>query len=618
MSDIIVGIDLGTTNSEIAWVHDGRPEVIAYEGEVIMPSVVGFTPEGKLLVGTPARNQLALHPDRTARSIKRKMGTDERLELGAATLTPPEVSALILKELVRRAGLVTGEAIRKAIITVPAYFHDAQRQATRQAGEIAGLEVVRIINEPTAAALAYGGGFQTEGERLLLVYDLGGGTFDVSLVLDDGEMTEVLASHGNPHLGGDDFDELLLDHLAGAFVRETRVDPRRDLLTRARLRDAAEAAKIRLTEETFTRVREEFLARDKKGHPLHLDHEVSRNDYEELISSLIEKTLDSVHEALRAAGRAAGDVDQILLVGGATRTPVVVNRLREATGLTPLQDLHPDLSVALGAAVLGGRLAGHTPGRVLVDVTPYSFGPSHVGWRDGVLDPDCFTPVIHRNTALPVTRSDTFYTMYEDQKAWDVCIFQGESPSARDNILIGRFMAEGFSPAPPDSPIVCTMHLDLDGLLTVEVVEKKTGLKKKVTIEKALTSYDEVSMADVRRRTDALWAERCGTVDEEAGKASGEANDEATPEAVPVAMTTGKEASAGHGAGAVTPDVLWTSVERLLGRGRAVRDRMVEEDRADLDALEERLTEARARSDREAGKKAFDELSDLVHYVEEV
>ncbi|MBN2490831.1 MAG: Hsp70 family protein [Planctomycetes bacterium] len=604
MSDIIVGIDLGTTNSEIAWVGpDGRPEVLAYEGELIMPSVVGFTPQGELLVGTPARNQLALHPDRTVRSIKRKMGTDERIELGAATLTPPEVSALILKELVRRARLATGEAIGKAVITVPAFFHDAQRQATRQAGEIAGLEVVRIINEPTAAVLAYGGGFQSGKERLLLVYDLGGGTFDVSVVLDDGEMTEVLASHGDTFLGGDDFDERLLGRLAEAFLKETGVDPRADRLTRARLRDAAEAAKIRLTEATFTRVREEFLARDAKNNPLHLDHEVTRETYEELISPLLEKTLDSVHEALRAAGRSRGEVDEILLVGGATRTPLVADRLRTVTELAPRQDLHPDLSVALGAAVLGGRLAGRSPGRVLVDVTPYSFGPSHAEWRDGRLDPDRYRPVINRNTALPVTRAHTYCTMYDDQEGWDVRIFQGESPNARENILIGRFLAEGFSPAPAGSPIVCTMHLDLDGLLTVEVLEKQTGLKKKVTIEKATATFDEAALAEARRRTAALWSDARGAAEE----------DEA---AAPAAASS--QPAGGEEGEPTPPDILWKSVERMLARARAVSDRMVVEDREGLAALERTLEEAQARADREAARKALEELSDLVHYVEEV
>jgi molecular chaperone DnaK (HSP70) len=603
MSDIIVGIDLGTTNSEIAWVRDGRPEVIAFEGETIMPSVVGFTPEGELLVGTPARNQLALHPERTVRSIKRKMGTDEPIDLGAATFSPPEASAFILKELVRRARRVTGEAVGKAVITVPAYFHDAQRQATRQAGEIAGLEVVRIVNEPTAAALAYGGGFQADGERLLLVYDLGGGTFDVSVVLDDGEMTEVLASHGDSHLGGDDFDELLLEHLAEGFLQETGVDPRSNRLTRARLRDAAEAAKIRLTEAAFTRVREEFLERDRKGHGLHLEREVTRSAYEDLISSRVENTLDSVHEALRAAGRSTGDVDEILLVGGATRTPLVGSRLQSATGLTPRQDLHPDLSVALGAAALGDRLAGRTPGRVLVDVTPYSFGPSHAEWRGLSLDPDAYSALIHRNTPLPVTRSNTYYTMYDDQEAWDVRIFQGESRDARDNILVGRFMAEGFSPAPAGNPIVCTMHLDLDGLLTVEVIEKQTGLKKKVTIEKVTAELDDRALAEARRRTEALWAEA-----HEAGE------EDETPEAPALrpGPTAGEENARPAG------EALWNEAERLLGRGRAVRDRMAAEDREELAGLERTLDEARARDDREAAREALDELADLVHYVEEV
>src|SRR5215475_2964389 len=356
MADSIVGIDLGTTNSEVAALVDGTIQVLASNGEQIMPSVVGLSPEGRLLVGTPARNQYTLYPERTVKSIKRLMGSEQRVSMGEQTYTPPEVSAMILRALKARAEAALGGPVSKAVITVPAYFSDAQRQATRDAGQIAGLEVVRILNEPTAAALAYGA--DRQGDRTILIYDLGGGTFDVSLVQVHSDITEVLASHGNNHLGGDDFDQLLLDFVHTRFVDTGGVDIRADRRAMSRLLHAVEEAKKRLSFEPHARLRDEHLA-ERNGVPVHLDVEVDRSEYEQLIRPLLEGTLDSVHRALSDAGKRPDQVDEILLVGRATRTPPITTRLKDTTPLSHRQELQPDLCVAFGAGVLAARLAGH-------------------------------------------------------------------------------------------------------------------------------------------------------------------------------------------------------------------------------------------------------------------
>src|SRR3954447_18189074 len=347
MAEMVVGIDLGTTNSEIAAFLNGQVQVLG-PGNKILPSVVGFSPSGELLVGETARNQLAVYPERTVRSIKRKMGTEEKVTLGDRAFTPPEISALILRELAEWAQRSLGQPVGKAVITVPSYFSDAQRNATREAGALAGLEVVRILNEPTAASLAYGYG---EGARhTVLIYDRGGGTFDVSVVTLEGDVTEVLASHGNNMLGGDDFDDLLADRLAQEFQSQHGVDLRQpdagQAAARARLRWAAEEAKKKLSFAPYATVREEALI-TRNGTPLHLEVEISRDEYETLIRSLVESTLDSVSKALVDAGKKPGDMDAILLVGGSTRTPLVSSLLTEYTGLTPRQDVQPDLCVAL-------------------------------------------------------------------------------------------------------------------------------------------------------------------------------------------------------------------------------------------------------------------------------
>ena len=604
MADNIVGIDLGTTNSEVAALVHDKVQVLASDGEQIMPSVVGLSPDGRLLVGTPARNQYVLYPERTVRSIKRLMGSDQRVALGEQMYTPPEISALILRALKAWAEAALGAPVSKAVITVPAYFSDAQRQATRDAGQIAGLEVVRILNEPTAAALAYGA--DRQGEKTILVYDLGGGTFDVSLVQVHSDITEVLASHGNNRLGGDDFDQLLLDFVHNRFVDTGGVDVRADRRAMSRLLHAVEEAKKRLSFEPYVRLREEHLA-ERNGVPVHLDVEVARGEYEQLIRPLLEGTLDSVHRALADAGKRPDQVDEILLVGGATRTPLITALLQDTTGLTPRQELHPDLCVAFGAGVLAARLAGHAVERVLVDVSPYSFGPSYFGLLNGVPSEHCYRPIISRNTPLPVSRTESYFTMVDEQQAWQVSIYQGDDPHALNNLLVGRFLAEGFSRVPAGNEILCRMDLDLDGILRVTATEKRTGLAKQITIEGATTAMSESEMAQARLRMQELF----GVEDEEVD--FGEDDDDEVLEI---------EASD------ISPDASTAEADRdrrvqisearaLLERSRRLLGKMTAEDREEAIALHEQIEEALKTAQWQPLHAAMTTLADLLFYVEE-
>jgi molecular chaperone DnaK len=614
MSDVIVGIDLGTTNSEVAVLADGNVRVLAADGEQIMPSYVGLSPEGAVLVGTPARNQYVVHPERTVKSIKRLMGSGERVTMGEQTYSPPEISAMILRALKTRAEAALGGPVRRAVITVPAYFSDAQRQATRDAGEIAGLEVVRILNEPTAAALAYGA--DREGDRTVLVYDLGGGTFDVSLVQVSGDVTEVLASHGNNRLGGDDFDQLLLDFVLARFTAAGGPDVRGDRRAMSRLLRAAEEAKKQLSFEPHTRLREEHLA-ERDGVPVHLDLEVSREEYERLIRHLVESTLESVHRALADAGKQPDDVDEILLVGGATRTPLVSELLREKTGLVPRQEVHPDLCVALGAGVLAARLAGQDVDRVLVDISPYSFGPSYFGLLAGRPSEHCYRPIIARNTPLPARRTESYFTMVDEQEGWEVCVYQGDDPNALNDILVGRFLVEGLSRVPAGNEILCRMDLDLDGILRGTATEKRTGLAKHIAIERATTALTPEEVAEARRRMLELVGEPPDDGDEvgddadEVGADADEVGAGAVKDAAP--SPTGKS---GAGPGR-DRRVSISEARALLERSRRLLDRMSADDRADADALQQRIEAAMTAADWDTLRLATADLADLLFYVEE-
>ena len=471
--ELVVGIDLGTTNSEIAVIKDGAPHVIPVDGEIIMPSCVGIDGSGAPVVGRPAKNQMVSDPESTILSIKRKMGQDIKIRLGERELTPEEISSLILRKLKDEAEAYLGREVKRAVITVPAYFDDSQRKATKNAGTLAGLEVMRIINEPTAAALAYDGGL--EGNQTLLVYDLGGGTFDVSLVSVENGVVEVKASHGDTHLGGDDFDDLLIKHVAQIFKEQHDLDLLADSRSRNRLWSAVEKAKRELSDAPYASIKEEFIHGDH-----HLDIEISRMDYENMIHPLLKKTLSSVHQCLKDGGLLPGSIDKIILVGGATRTPLVAETIRSEMGTEPRHEINPDIIVAMGAAIQAGIVSGVETSSVLVDITPYTFGTGAVAPYGGEIREDVFVPIIRRNTPLPVSKGEVFSTMFDGQEAVDVRIYQGEEPIATDNIFIGNFMVEGLSDVPAGNEIVLDLHLDLNGILEVTAVEKRTGLSKTV------------------------------------------------------------------------------------------------------------------------------------------
>jgi len=613
--EVLVGIDLGTTNSEVAALVDGRPQLIGPEPNGMLPSCVGFSPDGQLLVGAKARNQSLVYPELTVRSIKRKMGNNEKVLLGEKAFTPPEISAFLLRELAEWAARSLGRDVRKAVITVPAYFSDAQRQATREAGALAGLEVVRILNEPTAASLAYGLG--DESRKTVLVYDLGGGTFDVSVVTIEKDVTEVLASHGNNHLGGDDFDQLLLERLLAAFQKRHGIDLK-DMhpASYARLRWAAEEAKKKLSFEPYAVVREEALA-TRDGAPLHLEVEVSREEYEEMISPLVEGTLESVAQALDDAGKFADEIDAVLLVGGSTRTPLVARVLTERVGIVPRQEVHPDLCVALGAGLLAGRLAGHDVERVLVDVSPYSFGPSYLGERDGRMYPHCYHPIIHRNTPLPVTRTDRYFTAHPGQTVVDVEIFQGDDPDALKNILVGRFRIEGLTPTSGQNEVLCRMSLDLDGVLKVTAEEKRTGMSKHITIRDALKAMSPEEIAAARERLDTLYSARAEELDEmfiegevlDAGDGSAEAEDAST--AAEGAYVAEDDARPGP----KTPKAI-REAKALVERSRGLLETVHDDDREEMIGLHEQIEEAIGRQDEKALAAAAEELRELLFFIE--
>jgi molecular chaperone DnaK (HSP70) len=583
MSEDVVGIDLGTTNSEIAVYRDGRPQVLADErGRKIMPSAVGVGENGELLVGEDARNQFVLYPERTVRSIKRRMGSNDKVSLAGNEYTPQEISAMILKRLKDIAERSLRRPVHKAVITVPAYFSDTQRQATREAGEIAGLEVVRIVNEPTAAALVYEAA-QHQGKRIL-VYDLGGGTFDASVVRIEAGVVEVISSHGNNHLGGDDFDHKIVEHILDHLKVKQRVDVSDQPKAMARILRAAEAAKKHLSDHPFARIEEEYVA-ETSGKPIHLALELSRQEYEQMIAPFIEETLSAVHVALESASLASSQVDEILLVGGATRTPLIRKRLLEAFAREARGEVDPDLCVALGAAIQGGAIAGAEVSAVLVDVTPYTFGTSALGELNGELYPYHYVPIIPKNTAIPVRKSEAFFTIVDDQETVEVRVFQGENPDALENIQLGEFRVEGLSEAPAGNPIIIDLALDRDGILHVSAMEKNTGLERRITIDKAMSRYDKDKLDDARQRITNLF----------------DAED-----------TDGAPLRSDGMSG--TPAE--TDLAALVAKAQAKLEGACDEDRAELIDIVEIIRDRKERGDIAGIEEASRQLSDLLFYLE--
>ena len=578
MTDEILGIDLGTTNSEIAIYRDGRPEVLRDDqGRIILPSVVGLTETGELLVGEEARNQFLLYPKRTVRSIKRRMGSDAKVLLGEREYTPQEISAIILSRLKEIAQARLGRPIRKAVITVPAYFSDTQRQATREAGEIAGLEVARIINEPTAAALVYEAA-QHQGKRIL-VYDLGGGTFDVSVVRIEQGVVEVISSHGNNHLGGDDFDHKIVEHVLEHLKLKHGVDVADRPQAMARILRSAEDAKKQLSDHPYARIAEEYLA-EHSGQPVNLDLELSREEYEDMIAPFIEETLGAIHIALESAGLTSSQVDEILLVGGATRTPLIRRRLVEAFGTQPRGEVDPDLCVAMGAAIQGAAMTGTEVSAVLVDVTPYTFGTSALGELNGELYPYHYVPIIPKNTPIPARMSEVFFTVLDEQTDVDVRIYQGENNDALENIKIGEFRVSGLSREPAGNPVIVDLALDRNGILQVSAREKKTGLERRITIDNATSRYDREQLDEARQRIGALFGDQ--------------------------------EQAASVGSGAATD----SAVDALLARASAKLDETGEEDRTEIIDLIEAIRDARSSGDSAALEDVRSQLQDLLFYLE--
>jgi molecular chaperone DnaK len=601
----IVGIDLGTTNSEIALVRDGQPFVFEDNGDPILPSFVGLSEDGRLLVGAAAKNQWVLAPERTIKSIKRKMGQDVKVTLGDQEYRPQEISAMILKALRDRASAQLGVPVNKAVITVPAYFNDAQRQATREAGELAGLEVARILNEPTAASLTYDPS-QRDLHRLL-VYDLGGGTFDVSLVQAQEGVVEVLASHGDTQLGGDDFDDLLLNLVCDRFQQEHGVDLRANLVARSRVLQAVEAAKRHLSYHPFARIEEEFIA-EKDGQALHLNMELSREEYETLIQPLLDRTMDCVQRALDDANLIASSIDKVVLVGGATRTPLIGQLLEDRLGQPAHQEVNPDLCVAMGAAIQSAIIAGADVGSVLVDITPHSLGIKCVDSHHGFPFEYHFAPIIHRNTPLPASRSELFYTFHDNQTEVEIDVYQGESDDVRRNHRVGRFMVQGLSRVPSGNPIVVQLDLNLDGILKVSARERATGLQKQVVIENALARFEREEREQARERLEQLWALPSGTdgdedEDEETDGFAQATEEEELPSLVPGPREGQREA--------VQARALLEKAERLL-------DRTQPEDRVEVERLMTKVRTALTDRQWERLTAACNELADTLFYLEDI
>ena len=480
----IIGIDLGTTNSCVAVMEGGEPVVIANsEGARTTPSVVGFTKTGDRLVGQVAKRQAITNPDNTVSSIKRQMGTDHKVTLNGKEYTPQQVSAMILQKLKADAEAYLGETVTEAVITVPAYFNDSQRQATKDAGTIAGLNVRRIINEPTAAALAYG--VDKEDDQKIMVYDLGGGTFDVSIIEMGDGVTEVLATNGDTHLGGDDFDQRIIDWMADAFQTENGIDLRKDKMAAQRLKEAAEKAKIELSSAMSSQINLPFITADATG-PKHLDMTLTRAKFNELTADLVDRTMTPVRKALQDAGLRPSDLKKVLMVGGSTRIPAVYDAVKKELNCEPFKGINPDECVAVGAAIQGGVLNGEEKGLLLLDVTPLSLGIETLG---GVC-----TKIIDRNTTIPTHKSQVFSTAADNQPSVEINVLQGEREFARDNKSLGVFHLDGIAPAPRGVPqIEVTFDIDANGIVKVSAKDLGTGKEQNITI----TASTNMSKEDI-------------------------------------------------------------------------------------------------------------------------
>jgi molecular chaperone DnaK len=603
--DLVVGIDLGTTNSSIAVVKDGGLTVIPVEGQPSMPSAVGLDPAGRLVIGLAAKNQSVSAPENTLLSIKRLMGTDQTVQLGGKSYRPEEISALILGELKRAAEAHLGRPVTHAVITVPAFFNERQRQATQDAGSLAGLEVLRIINEPTAAALAYGAGSSGNLEReTLLVFDLGGGTFDVSLVSVENGVVEVRASHGDTHLGGDDFDLLLAAEGEKRFL-EKHPGATLPATTRLRLKAAMELAKIQLSDAPYAAVREEYLT--EAGH---LDTELARTDYESLIEPLLEKTLDCLQRSLSDAGVTAAQVNKVMLVGGATRTPFIHTLLADRLGKEPRHEINPDLIVAMGAAIQGAALAGQPAPAILIDITAHTYSIQAImtdenkGWGTVL---GC-VPIVRRGTPLPVRKSESFSTIKDNQKGIDVTVFQGEDILPEGNLEIGKFKFDGLAAVPSGNSVLVEFQIDLNGLLKVTATEKHTGLAKTAVIDTA--GHHRLNLDAARTNLAALFDEADSPQPWDKDSDDGlDFDADSGANTVPLQLVDSKPAApAGLLAAAKS---LRRRAEDLLERGVA------ESDAQDIRARLGEISSAVQSSDWPGLTTQTDQLSDVLFYLED-
>ena len=483
----VIGIDLGTTNSCVAVIEGGEPVVIANaEGARTTPSVVAFGKTGERMVGQVAKRQAITNPDRTVSSIKRQMGSDYKVKIDDKKYTPQEISAMILQKLKTDAEAYIGEKVTEAVITVPAYFTDSQRQATKDAGKIAGLEVKRIINEPTAAALAYG--IDKENDQKIMVYDLGGGTFDVSIIEMGDGVQEVLATAGNNRLGGDDFDQKVIDWIADEFKKSEGMDLRGDKMAMQRLKEAAEKAKIELSGVTTSNISLPFIAADSNGNPKHLEMTLTRAKFNELTADLVEATMGPVRQAMSDSGLKASDIHKVLMVGGSSRIPAVQEAVKKFTGIEPFKGINPDECVAIGAAIQGGVLGGEVKGLLLLDVTPLSLGIETMGGIN--------TKIIDRNTTIPVKKSQIFSTAVDNQPSVEVHVLQGERDFAKDNKTLGVFHLDGIMPARRGVPqIEVTFDIDANGIVHVSAKDLGTGKEQSISI----TSSTNMSKEDIEK-----------------------------------------------------------------------------------------------------------------------
>lgn len=581
----IIGIDLGTTNSEVAFIMDGKSRVLKENDNGIVPSCVGLGTSDMISVGTAAKNQATLYPDKTVLSIKRLMGSQEKVELGSNTYTPQEISAFILKELKERARRVTGQNITKAIITTPAYFTDAQRQATREAGEIAGLTVVRILNEPTAAALAYE---STDTQsRTILVYDLGGGTFDVSIVRIEDGVVEVLSSTGDNHLGGDDFD-LEIENMLLAYIKEEyKVDLSEDTVARARLKRAAEKAKIDLSSAPYAVIEEDHIAK-KDGMDVHLSYEFSRIDFQSMIEPYLQKTMDCVSKALKDAAMLPSALDKIILVGGSTRIPRLSEMLEDNFGIFPNQEIDPDLCVAMGAAIQAGREMGLDSSGILLDITPYTFGTSALGELNGEVMENLFVPLIRRNTKLPAVKSEVFWTAIPEQERVQVRVYQGEDSDALNNILIGNYRLDLSPRQPIHSPVILKYELDFNGILKITAIEKNTGKQITGVIENAFSEISQDSVSVSKSKIDNVW----------------ESQDVLDAETIDSDEETASPVETSHG------------FQSLISRARDVLEEASAEDCEEIINLIEDIEALAADNNMDEAQKSAQALEDILFYLE--